>query len=160
MSVLADLSSHRIEGFARMGGGHFSVPLATKVGDFLGGELWHGGCIDGTPADFDAIVSLYPWERHRVDPAKTVRIEFPLFDEAGEVPEADVEWLADRVEDFLADRKRVLVHCQAGLNRSSLVVAKVLDKAGVGEDLVEFIRERRSPACLCNADFAAWVAAL
>jgi hypothetical protein len=160
VSVTADLSSHHIEGFARMGGSHFAVPLVTKVGDFLGGELWHGGCIDGLPADFDAIVSLYPWERYKVDPGKTVRIEFPLFDAAGEVPEADVEWLAQRVEDFLSDGKRVLVHCQAGLNRSSLVVAKLLDNAGVGENLVEFIRERRSPACLCNPDFAAWVAAL
>jgi hypothetical protein len=161
VSVNADLASHHIEGLAHMGGGTtFSVPLVTKVGDFAGGELWHGGCIDGLLADFDAIVSLYPWERFTVNPATTVRIEFPPFDAAGAVPEADVKWLADRVVEFLEDGKRVLVHCQAGLNRSSLVVGKVLDRVGFGGDIVAFIRGRRCDAALCNPDFAAWVAAL
>jgi hypothetical protein len=48
----------------------------------------------------------------------------------------------------------VLVHCQAGLNRSSLVAARALMLDGrTAGDAIRTVREKRSPACLCNRAF-------
>lgn len=60
-----------------------------------------------------------------------------------------------RVAAHLAAGKRVLVTCQAGINRSALVAA-----IGIGtltrmsaDHIVSMIRTRRSPNCLCNPHF-------
>jgi len=51
-----------------------------------------------------------------------------------------------------------LVHCQAGLNRSSLVAARALVLGGMtADDAIALIREKRSPACLCNPAFERWL---
>ena len=48
----------------------------------------------------------------------------------------------------------MLVHCQAGLNRSSLVAARALMLDGMSaDDAIRIVREKRSPACLCNKAF-------
>lgn len=61
----------------------------------------------------------------------------------------------DWVHGQWQDGRRVLVRCQAGLNRSGLVVALVLYKAGYSAgDAISLIRERRSPYALCNPRFA------
>jgi hypothetical protein len=53
-----------------------------------------------------------------------------------------------------------LVHCQAGLNRSSLVVARVLMLEGAtADEAIGLLREKRSPACLCNPAFEEWLRA-
>ena len=52
------------------------------------------------------------------------------------------------------------MHCQAGLNRSSLVVAIALLLSGevsTGQEAIDLIREKRDPACLCNPAFEKWV---
>jgi protein-tyrosine phosphatase len=52
----------------------------------------------------------------------------------------------------------VLVHCQAGLNRSSLVTARALMLAGMSAtEAINRIRQQRSPACLCNKAFEKWL---
>lgn len=53
----------------------------------------------------------------------------------------------------------IVVHnCQAGLNRSSLVVASALILGGAApSEAIALIREKRSPACLCNPVFEAWL---
>lgn len=54
--------------------------------------------------------------------------------------------------------KRVLVRCQGGLNRSGLVVALVLYKAGYDiNDSITLIRDQRSPYALCNARFVQYL---
>ena len=58
---------------------------------------------------------------------------------------AYMEWKAGR---------KVLIRCQAGWNRSGLVMALVLLKHGFKpEEAINQIRARRSPHALCNADF-------
>lgn len=49
----------------------------------------------------------------------------------------------------------VLVHnCQAGFNRSGLVVATALIRSGMtATDAIQLIRQKRSPAALCNQSF-------
>ena len=54
----------------------------------------------------------------------------------------------------------VLVQCQAGLNRSSLVTATALMLGGMTADAaIALLREKRSPACLCNPAFEEWLRA-
>jgi hypothetical protein len=49
---------------------------------------------------------------------------------------------------------RVLIRCQAGMNRSSLVTALILMHDGKSADqAIELIRERRSPDILSNSHF-------
>jgi len=152
---LTDLESHHIEGYARAAveageDGRFDVPLISHIE----GNLWTGGCIDGAVLsdDFRNVISLYPWERFQLGP-RTRRIEVRLYD-AAEMPDPDVlEDLADRAVSLL-DEGKLLIHCQAGLNRSSLLAALVLRRLGhTSAEAIALLRERRCPVVLCNQTF-------
>ena len=153
--ALTDLTSHHIEGIAREGNTPFSMPLISHIE----GTLWTGGCEDGLalPPEIEYVVSLYPWQRYAIDPARTRRLEFALFDSA-DVPDTELlDMLSRIVLDFMY-RGPTLVHCQAGLNRSSLVAANALWLTGVlAVDAIALLREKRSPAVLCNAAFERWL---
>lgn len=57
-----------------------------------------------------------------------------------------------------ASGDRVLVRCQAGVNRSGLVTALVLVMAGLSPaQAITLIRARRSSYALCNTEFVAWL---
>lgn len=155
--LLADLTSHRIEGIAIMGNTPFSVPLISYVGSFKQGTLHQGGCKHGLAVDFDVIISLYPWENYVANSAHTV-IEVQMFDQLGLIPDATLDHLADEIAWQLERGQRVLVHCQAGLNRSSLLIAHYLMKhEGLTADEAITLVRKRSEACLCNPDFEAWL---
>lgn len=52
----------------------------------------------------------------------------------------------------------VLVRCQAGLNRSGLVTALILIRAGLAPaQAIGLVRDRRSAVALCNDDFVRWL---
>ena len=56
------------------------------------------------------------------------------------------------------DGDRVLIRCQAGLNRSGLVMALVLIQAGLSPaQAVSVIRENRAGAALFNRHFVRWL---
>lgn len=56
--------------------------------------------------------------------------------------------------------KRVLVRCQAGLNRSGLVMALVLIREGyTPAEAIHLIRSQRGQAALCNSTFEKWLLA-
>lgn len=159
-SLDADWQNHHIEGYARAAqergqDGHFSAPLISHIED----NLYVGGCIDGVRLDDDwqTVVSLYKWERYALGP-NTERFEVEMYD-AGEVPdETQLHALAATVVASLARGGKVLVHCQAGLNRSNLVTALALIKMGrTPADAIALLREKRSPVVLCNAAFESWL---
>ena len=69
--------------------------------------------------------------------------------------------LADWVDREWKSGKKVLIRCQAGLNRSGLIMALVLIKEGHDpKDAIGLIRARRSPNALCNADFVRYLEGL
>lgn len=143
----------RMEGEA-IHGGWFSTPLISHVA----GDLYQGGCIDGTVlgSEFDVIVSLYPWERYRIDKG-VERWEFRMYDGV-EVDEQTIQDAADIVNASLDSGLRVLVHCQAGLNRSGVVTAKALIDRGMHpEDAIRLLRSKRDSAVLCNKTFERWL---
>ena len=117
-----------------------------------------GGCQEGLrlPKNIRHVVSLYPWEKYELGP-NTVRIEIPLLDSA-EIP--DPKGLHDlaRIINALRAKGKTLTHCQAGLNRSSLLVGLALILDGMqAEDAIALMRSKRSPAVLCNQAFANWL---
>lgn len=125
------------------------------------GELWQGGCMQGValPDDFDFVLSLYPWEQYRLGP-ETVRIEVTMYDALDQGFE-QVDGLADMVVGRLNAGEKVLVHCQAGLNRSGLLAATILVKMGSApSDAIGLLRAQRSPLVLCNESFENWIAGL
>jgi hypothetical protein len=114
---------------------------------------------DGQPR-FDAILNLYQWGEY-VLPEGTEQVTLTMYDGEG-VDVETVNQAVDQVCEWLDEGKTVLVHCQAGLNRSSLVSALVLQRYyGFSiAQAIEQIRERRSPTCLCNEDFENYLRSL
>lgn len=149
LDSMADLTSHRIEGIAVMGNTPFDCPLVTQID----GNLWQGGCPDrGVPAYFQFVLNLYPWVTYPVPETTTIRRE-RLYD-SGDVPSPAVLYeLAEWVNEKRAIGP-ILVHCQAGLNRSALVAGLALVLGGMTpDDAIALLREKRSPAVLCNTAF-------
>lgn len=145
----------RLNGVAAHGYTKFDMPFVTQVE----GNLWHGGCESGleAPDFFKHIVSLYPWERY-IPPKGGWQTELSvvMYDSTAQGFH-QIENLAAWVASCVADGP-TLVHCQAGLNRSSLVVARTLIDSGYNpKDAVALMRSVRSPAVLCNPAFAEWV---
>lgn len=133
-------------------------------------RLFQGGTEDdevlGCPAPrghyrrdypFDLVVTLYadampaPWG------VRELRFGFP--DSRLDAGNAAVALqLAAAAHAHWISGGRVLVRCQAGVNRSGLVTALVLMLAGYeAQDAISLIRERRSRLALCNEDFERWL---
>ncbi len=150
----ADLESHHIEGWVDGFRGIQRIPLISHID----GDLWMGGCLDGTelPDHFRTVISLYPLERYRLH-QDTERIEYP-FKDAAFVPELGKLHTAARQVLDAAREGPTLVHCQAGLNRSGLVAGLALVLDGYEpDDAIALLRARRSPAVLCNSVFDHWL---
>jgi protein-tyrosine phosphatase len=134
----------------------FDVPFISEIAE----NLWMGGVIDGLvlPAQVKHVVSLYPWERYSAREGLLTDLEVRQYD--GRQVDADqVIELADLVNER---RKSgvVLVHCQAGLNRSGLIVGLALVRSGMTpEGAIALLRAKRSPAVLCNPTFEAFLRA-
>lgn len=148
-ALVADLTTHHIEGIAAHGNTPFRVPLYSQLND----TLWMGGCPpDAGAPEFDTIVCLYPWEPYQLADHQ-VFVQAKLFD-GTEVPDIRrLVQLAGAVTTA-ATVGKTLVHCQAGLNRSGLVAALALMLSGAtAVEAIDVLRAARSPAVLCNPHF-------
>lgn len=138
-------------------GGWITIPT-DPFSEILPG-LWQGGSHYQDPKDlnyFDAVLTLY----RSAPPAKwPVEERRFIIADSRELP--DAQELADAVD--WAYRKwtsgrRVLVRCQAGLNRSGLVVALILYKEGWPvREIIPRLRVKRSPYALCNTAFVEYL---
>lgn len=143
-----------MEGQAIHGNTPFSVPFVSEITD----DLWTGGCANGLilPLEIEHIVSLYPWEAYRITHEVKSFLAVRLYDSLDQAM-GQVDDIAKWVNSCRADGL-TLVHCQAGLNRSGLVAARTLMLDGMSADAaITLLREKRSPAVLCNAGFEAWL---
>lgn len=108
---------------------------------------------------FDAIVTMYAWAR----PADWNIQEFRYAVEDGSITKIDLNRLREAVDfghNRLKNGDRLLVRCQAGLNRSGLVTALILMKEGFSaEDAIDLIRTKRHEDALFNESFANWLIA-
>jgi len=110
-----------------------------------------------TDLPFDAIVTMYAWAR----PADWNVQEFRYGVPDASISDIDLARLRQAVE-FGYDRwkqgDRVLIRCQAGLNRSGLVTALILIKDGLSpERAIALIREGRGEDALFNNNFHTWL---
>jgi protein-tyrosine phosphatase len=110
-----------------------------------------------TDLPFDAIVTMYAWAR----PADWNVQEFRYGVPDASIADIDLQRLKQAV-DFGYDRwkqgDRVLIRCQAGLNRSGLVTALILIKDGLSpERAIALIRESRGEDALFNNNFHTWL---
>lgn len=155
LDAMADLTSHYIQGIAVQGNTWFRCPLVTHVID----DLWQGGCPSaGVPAYFRFVLNLYPWVSYPVPETTELRTE-QLYDSTDIASTGLLYELAEWVNEKRAIGP-TLVHCQAGLNRSALITGLALVLGGMtGQEAIALLREKRSPAVLCNEAFARWLRA-
>lgn len=136
-------------------------------------RLWQGGTEDdgviGYPApddhyrigahDFDVVVTLYADAQPAPWGVEELRFGFPDSN-LSEFAIAKAVRLARAAHARWASGERVLIRCQAGVNRSGLVMALVLMLEGLSAaDAIALIRARRSQYVLSNRHFERWLLA-
>lgn len=156
-TLTADFENHHIEGYTHHGGHRIQCPLISQIE----GNLWQGGCINNVSLgnEFRHVISLYPWERYKTLNMLDSFLEVKLYDSHAMPSKAQIDQIADWI-NLCVVKGQTLVHCQAGLNRSSLVAAVALlrrDPTRSPEDVIALLREKRSPIVLCNQTFESWV---
>jgi protein-tyrosine phosphatase len=108
---------------------------------------------------FDSIVTMYAWARPADWHVQEFRYGIP---DAG-IEDIDLKRLKQAVEwgyQQWMSGDRVLVRCQAGLNRSGLVTALIMVKSGLdAESAIAQIRTHRADYALCNGEYEAWLLA-
>ena len=110
-----------------------------------------------TDLPFDAIVTMYAWAQ----PADWNIQEFRYGVPDASIAQIDLARLKQAVE-FGYNRwlsgDRVLVRCQAGLNRSGLVTALILMSTGLdAETAIAEIRKKRAEVALFNNEYVTWL---
>lgn len=131
--------------------------------------LFQGGHYRRTHADieevvvadeFDLVVSLY--KRHGHGPSSHVReLHRPIPD--GRLTGSEralIDEIVAPIVEALELGGKVLVRCQAGYNRSGLVVALAMLAKGYDPgQAIDLIRRKRSPYALCNEHFVEYIEA-
>lgn len=128
------------------------LPLVSHIAD----NLYVGGCVNGVDVGdfFSHVFSMYRWEAYKVAP--TTKVYTVTMYDSGDLPDPrEIDDLANRVVEALDAGGNVLVHCQAGINRSNLVAAAALMKKHgyTAEDAIALLRHKRSPHVLANQTF-------
>src|SRR5690606_9210874 len=134
---------------------YFEVPFITNIE----GNLWTGGCETGLvlPEEIKHVVSLYKWEQYTANHNLDSSLTITMYDSSDEPIRERVFAVADWINRCV-EQGPALVHCQAGLNRSSLVAAASLIRKGrTPTEAIELLREKRCSAVLCNETFGRWL---
>lgn len=153
-NISFDPTERRMSGYTRIGNAYFDVPFISEVDE----NLWQGGCQNGLnlPKFVEHLVSLYPWEHYTVRHELKSKLEVVMYDseeQAFDQVDAIAHWVNVCRKDGVT-----LVHCQAGLNRSSLVGARALMLGGLSADVaIAQVRDKRSSVCLINPSFEKWL---
>lgn len=109
------------------------------------------------PRPYDSVVTLYPWAAPFGFGVEERRFGFPdgeIIDEYLPRIEALAEW----AHAEWASGRRVLVRCAGGMNRSGLITALVLLRAGYSaDDAIALVRAKRSINALTNPWFVAYL---
>lgn len=110
--------------------------------------------------DFDCVVTLYAWAAPANWEVEERRFGFS----DGSLQGWQIPVLHEIADWSLSKWKsgaKVLIRCQAGLNRSGLIAALVLIKNGsTPAKAISLIRARRSQQALCNGEFVDYLLSL
>lgn len=128
--------------------------LGYPASDHHYARLGHRG---GVAYPFDVVVTLYADAQPAPWGVKEHRFGFP----DGPIKNADAREaidLARQAHRAWRKGRKVLIRCQAGVNRSGLVSALVLMLEGYApHEAIELLRERRSRVVLSNSNFERWL---
>jgi hypothetical protein len=117
-----------------------------------------GGPARVTSSDFDTVITLYARANSASWNVKEIRYGFYDGDMSDFDPQKDLALAVREAHADWKDGRRVLIRCQAGLNRSGLVTALVLIRDGFSAaEAIDLIREGRGSAALCNNTFERWL---
>ena len=135
-------------------------------------NLWQGGtddadCVDSprgrfedafiSREDFDTVVTLHADAQPAGWFVRELRCGFWDTDTITFDPEEIFDIVKIAHKDWKRG-KNVLVRCQAGWNRSGLVMALILIRDGFSaKDAIALIRRKRSSWALCNKSFEKWL---
>lgn len=149
-----------------VGVGRLGIMPRPRGGDWLQGEIR-----SLREAGVDVVISLLePQEVAELDiteeeaickASKISFMSFPITDRR--VPSSKQEALrfADSISNLLRDGKNVVIHCAAGIGRSSLIAACVLMISGVGVDeALQRIEKARGCSVPDTPEQREWVAQL
>lgn len=124
--------------------------------DVIGGNGFSANRI--TRDKFDAVYTLYARANGASWNVKELRFGFADGDMTDFDPENDLDFLVREAHADWKSGKRVLIRCQAGLNRSGLVMALVLIREGyTPAEAIDLIRAGRGDSALCNPIFEQWL---
>jgi hypothetical protein len=158
-----------------------TVKHAAPIYDFIEPEsLWSEikeGLYQGGTDDLDTLIDVYELDSPRYITLKDFNTVITLYAWA-----SPVDWLVEELRIGVYDwniehmdlemieagatlaykrwksGKKVLIRCQAGLNRSGLITALVLMMDGMSAaDAIELQRANRSPDVLMNKEFESWL---
>lgn len=167
--LTADTVSQKVEGWLP-DGRYIDIPLVSHVVD----NLYVGGYdLRADLGDFFShIFSLYKWESYKntgnLDP-DTVHMEWTMYDGHGEIlamdkneNPVDLGEIVYQILSALSKGGNVLIHCQAGINRSNLLSALVLRawKGMTSAEAIALLREKRSELVLANKTFERYLLGL
>ncbi|MFD7033606.1 dual specificity protein phosphatase family protein [Streptomyces sp. NPDC059917] len=127
-------------------------------GLWMGGHHWTDASGGSRPvvvgAEFGLVISLYTRPGHGPDPGIDHLV--------AEIPDGPlvaaqihtVQQLARTAAKAVQDGRTVLVRCNAGYNRSGLVIAQTLiDLGHEAPTAIDIVRQKRSPSALNNRLF-------
>lgn len=160
-AILLDIDPRvqRMRGTAAHGNTPFDVPYISEIAE----NFWVGGCTNGLrlPSFVEHLISLYPWESYDAVHEIKSMLAVVMYDADNE-PDTEQVFAVARWVNACRAAGPTLLHCQAGLNRSNLVAAAalIIDGGMFPVDAVDLLREKRSPAVLCNPSFERWVMGL
>ena len=111
-----------------------------------------------TKKHFDTVATLYSAANAAAHNVKELRFAFHDGDMSDLDPERDLFFMVREAHSDWKNGKKVLVRCQAGINRSGLVTALVLIRDGYAPaDAIRLIRDNRCEAALSNSRFEKWL---
>lgn len=142
-----------------------NAPVDTTLfSEIIDGKLWTGGSVTewGRPMTpfFRHILNLYPWGHYEVPPGVNYK-ELRMLD-SHSIDHGFLAEATDFIDNAFSMPGPILVHCQAGLNRSNFTTAywMVTRNGEKPDDAIRLIRERRSAAALCNPAFEEYIRSL
>lgn len=164
----ADLVSQPITGYLADGSNrHINLPLISHIVDnlYVGG---HDDYVDLTDK-FSHVFSLYVWGKPYQSAEGTVHQAWTMYDSHGRIEARDADEnavdlgeIVYQIVSALNKGGNVLVHCQAGINRSNLLSALVLRawKNMTSLEAIALLRERRGDIVLANRTFEVYLKSL
>jgi hypothetical protein len=138
----------------------------TELYEIIPGRLWQSGSVQGREGEgevldlgIDYVVNLNGDPPFSGGGGRGPFTELRWQIEDGPLPDReDLDEVVSRVCSAVSSGGRVLVHCAAGLNRSSLVNAMAVHKltGRSGPELIRYMRSRR-PGALTNGRFISFL---